>query len=405
MVASSLGRAHVCAWFFGGLGMLFLLGGALVARTPVLEQSNADVPVAASDTEAPTPATPAWAARHLLATSASTTQSPPSSRDPASAATSLRARSLPQPGSLRSLATTLAPATVVARTLRPAIDEGGFPLLHHGVRALGGAASELVGSSRFVDRAVGAIYGRDRARSYDTVDTVPTRAPLTIIYHVKPFHWTWHLDHWLSGLGRPIRMIVDPGATKFVDHSIVVVNHLSVKHTARYFAEVAKLGLRHVGAFHTGDIDFDQNYEWYKQVRPPTHQPFVPLLLAAPLPRHAAPHRPCRFAGEVRIPEPLPHQSHRAGAEYEDRPRAVPPARLPRPRLDALRHLPRIRQGPTAVGHSGARWGTAARIGLSRRGTDVGTDRSQACSWGFVRASHRFGPRLCESTCATSSGT
>ena len=104
-------------------------------------------------------------------------------------------------------------------------------------------------------------------------DDFDPRDPLNVIYFHSPFHWPWHLDHWLKGLDRPVRydscvsggvetknvqtgwriadigamqrvmcgyfanvcfvclcsMYVDTSGQMCMGNSIIVVNHLSVK--------------------------------------------------------------------------------------------------------------------------------------------------------------------------------
>ena len=45
---------------------------------------------------------------------------------------------------------------------------------------------------------------------YMFADDFEPRDPLNIIYLHSPFHWPWHLDHWLKGLSRPVRFVTLP---------------------------------------------------------------------------------------------------------------------------------------------------------------------------------------------------
>lgn len=102
--------------------------------------------------------------------------------------------------------------------------------------------------------------------SYVDEDFEP-RDPLNIIYLHSPFHWPWHLDHWLRGLSRPVRMYIDPKGTRCMFNSIVVVNHLAVKDRKldpnKYFRTCAESGIKNIGVFHTGDLTMDQSYDYY----------------------------------------------------------------------------------------------------------------------------------------------
>lgn len=106
--------------------------------------------------------------------------------------------------------------------------------------------------------------------SYVDDDFTP-RDPLNIIYLHSPFHWPWHLDHWLRGVARPVRMYIDPSGTKCMRNSIVVVNHLAVKRENskldpnKYFETCRKADVHTIGVFHTGDLKMDQNYGYYKK--------------------------------------------------------------------------------------------------------------------------------------------
>lgn len=62
----------------------------------------------------------------------------------------------------------------------------------------------------------GAAADEDDDVDYPVVEKAPDtsyvfdldfspRDPLNIIYLHSPFHWPWHLDHWLRGVSRPIR--------------------------------------------------------------------------------------------------------------------------------------------------------------------------------------------------------
>ena len=70
-------------------------------------------------------------------------------------------------------------------------------------------------------------------------------------------------------------MYIDTKGTRCMYNSIVVVNHLAVKRENRhldpnaYFRECERFGVKNIGVFHTGDLDFKQDYGYYKKVRPP----------------------------------------------------------------------------------------------------------------------------------------
>lgn len=101
------------------------------------------------------------------------------------------------------------------------------------------------------------------------LDSYVEKEPLYVIYQHSPFHWYWHLDHWLANVKRPIIMETDTSGKLCRAGSIVVVNHLSIKegkyNPAAYIDRCKSQGVKKIGVFHTGDIEFNQKYDYYSK--------------------------------------------------------------------------------------------------------------------------------------------